>query len=62
MPSNELYTIEHEGESVLAWSCPCGEDKDEETVYLVEWREPENGVKYSMCHECCLRVEDEIND
>lgn len=61
LPSNELHYIEHEGETLPCWSCPCGQDKDDARVYLVEWDEPDSGVKYSLCHESCIELQ-EVTD
>lgn len=56
--SDRIITTEHEGEQVLAFSCACNEEKDD-TQYLVEFDEPENGVKYAVCHESCLELADD---
>lgn len=60
--AKEIYYLEYEGETVAAWTCPCGKDEPDEKLYLVEWRKPDNGIKFSMCHESCLETVEEIEN
>lgn len=59
MAANGVVHVEGDNGPELAWTCGCGEEKDD-TEYVVKWDTPIDGIWYGVCHESCLqKVEDD---